>query len=411
MSTRRTFISESLGVAVLGGALPLSFVRAAGAQPLAGTGADPDAVLVVVQMAGGNDGLNTVVPYSDDNYHRVRPTLALAEGGVIRLDDRIGLNPALAPLAELYREGHVALVQGVGYPNPNRSHFEATQIWETASPQRPTNIGWLGRYLDATVASRPAGGLRNVPIDFTGVALGDQIPTALLAAHVDVPAIGDLAGFEYRGGATAKPSAGALFNGATPGQSPYLALIEQTSRAAFFGGDVLRAKVADYRPLVTYPKDAFARQLEIAARIVGSRIGTRVIFVSIGSFDTHVGQRAQQDRLLGALAGGLAAFYKDLAAHGNAERVLAMTFSEFGRRVQQNASNGTDHGTAMPLFVIGGRIKGGIYGEHPSLTDLEDGDLKFHTDFRQVYATVLARWLGRDPQPILGGAYDELPFA
>jgi uncharacterized protein (DUF1501 family) len=410
MASRRTFLSSSIGIAVLGAAVPAALARAAEAQalPVPGAATDPRNVLVVVQMNGGNDGLNTVIPYSDDRYHRVRPTIGLEEKAVLRIDDRIGLNPVMAPLLELYKEGHVALVQGVGYPNPNRSHFEATQIWETASPDRPLSTGWLGRYLDRVV---PKEG--TPPTLFTGVTLGDTVPAAMISQHVDVPAIGGINAFNYSGGkdTASKASAGVLFDGARPGQSPYLQLLEDTSRTAYHGGDILKAKIAGYQRLATYPTDPFSTQLALAAQIIGSDVGTRIIFVSIGSFDTHAGQRSQQDRLLGYLSAGLSAFYKDLTAHGDADRVMVMTFSEFGRRVNQNASAGTDHGTAMPLFVIGGKVKGGTYGDHPSLSDLDaNGDLKFQTDFRDIYATVVADFLGRNPTEVLGGEYGRLAF-
>ena len=409
MTTRRIFVSRSLGVAVLGGTMPSFFARAAFAQALPSAGAtiDPRNVLVVVQMGGGNDGLNTVVPYGDDDYHRVRPTIALEAAKVLRIDDRIGLNPVMTGLSELYKQGHVAIVQGVGYPNPNRSHFEATQIWETASIDRPSSTGWLGRYLDRSVAGPPAP--QNL---FNAVALGDTLPSALMAQHVDVPAIGALNQFGLNAGKdpATKTTAGALYDGALPGQSPYLSLIQETSREALHGGDLLKAKIAGYQRAASYPSDPFSQQLALAAQIAGSDIGTKVIFVSIGSFDTHAGQRAQQDRLLGYLSSGLLAFYKDLEAHGCADRVTLMTFSEFGRRVAQNASNGTDHGTAMPLFIAGGKVKGGVYGTHPSLVDLDNGDLRFSTDFRAVYATVLEKWLGRDPAGGIAGRFENLPF-
>jgi uncharacterized protein (DUF1501 family) len=414
MATRRTFISNSLGIAVLGGTMPAAFMRAASAQtlPALGSTVDPSNVLVVVQMGGGNDGLNTVIPYSDDGYHRARPTIALDENSVLALNDRIGFNPVMPGLMELYKEGHLAVVQGVGYPNPNRSHFEATQIWETASPERPLGTGWLGRYLDRTVPAN-TGGVGVSPNLFAGITLGDTVPSAMLAQHVDVPAIGALSTFNYNTGkdVASRSSAGVLFDGAKPGESPYLAMIEETARYAYHGGDILRSKITGYQRAVTYPTDPFSTQLALAAQIIGSNIGTRIIFVSIGSFDTHAGQRAQQDRLLGYMSQGLLAFYQDLDAHGMAGRVLTMTFSEFGRRVQQNASNGTDHGTAMPLFILGGSVKGAVYGDHPSLTDLDQGDLKFHTDFRTVYATVVARWLGRDPSDVItGGDFGTVAF-
>jgi uncharacterized protein (DUF1501 family) len=407
MPNRRSFLRTSLGVAVLGGTMPAAFMRAAAAQtlPALGSTIDPGNVLVVVQMGGGNDGLNTVVPWSDDNYHRARPVIGIAETSVLKLNDRIGLNPALAALKEFYAQGRVAIVQGVGYAHPNRSHFEATQIWETASPERPLATGWLGRTLDREF---PAG--TKPPTLFSAVALGDTLPAALVASHVDVAAIGALNSYAYNTVKDVKQQAGVLYDGAKPGGSPYLALISETARQAYHGGDILRAKIANYTPAVTYPNDAFSNQLKLAAQIVAGDVGTRIIFVSIGSFDTHTNQRAQQDRLLKYMGEGLLAFYRDLAAHGNDKRVLTMTFSEFGRRVTQNASNGTDHGTAMPLFVLGGGVKGGIYGDHPSLTDLDAGDLKFQTDFRSVYATVLERWLGRDSGDILGGTFATLPI-
>jgi uncharacterized protein (DUF1501 family) len=412
MASRRVFLSQSLGIAVLGGTMPSFFSQAAAADPLPALGVsiDPRNVLVVVQMGGGNDGLNMVVPYSDDAYHRVRPAIAIDDKSALKIDERIALNPVMGGLNELFKEGNLAIVQGVGYPNPNRSHFEATQIWETASPERPVSTGWLGRYLDRIVPASTADSAQaNL---FTAVTLGDTVPAAMIAQHVDVPAIGALSTFQYNSGkdTASRLTAGRLYDGARAGQSPYLEMIETTARTALRGGDILKAKIASYKKTVTYPTDAFSQQLALAAQIIGSDVGTRVIFVSIGSFDTHAGQRNQQDRLLGYLSGGLLAFQKDLAAHGNADRTLVLTFSEFGRRVSQNASNGTDHGTAMPMFALGAKVKGGVYGEHPSLTDLDHGDLKYNTDFRSVYATVLEKWLARDPSQIISGGFGQLAF-
>lgn len=404
---RKTFVGSALSVAFLGGNASRALAQVASAAPAVPAFARPDNVLVVVQMAGGNDGLNTVIPYSDDAYHRVRPAIAIPANQVLRLDGRIGFNPALKGLNELYRRGQVGVVQGVGYPNPNRSHFEATQIWETASPERPQQYGWLGRYLDKRYAQGAKPGSL-----FEAVSLGDILPAALVASHVEVPAIGALGAFGYNTGRdlASKQSAGVLYDGATAGQSPYLALIAETARDAYHGGEVLRAQTATFANKATYANNGFAQQLALAAKLIGSTAGSKIVFVSIGSFDTHAGQRGQQDRLLGYLGDGLLAFYTDLAAHGLADHVLTLTFSEFGRRVAQNASNGTDHGTAMPLFLVGGGVKGGIYGDHPSLTELDHGDLAFATDFRAVYATVIRRWLGRDPSEIIGGDYPLLGF-
>ncbi len=406
---RKSFVTSALSVAFLGGNASGVLAQVAASSPVLpsfANGVDPDNVLVVVQMGGGNDGLNTVVPWSDDAYHRVRPAIHLAETQVLKLNDRIGFNPALKGLHELYKEGRVALVQGVGYPNPNRSHFEATQIWETASPDRPQQYGWLGRYLDKRFSNAKPASM------FEAVSLGDVLPAALVASHVEVPAIGALNAFGYNTGRdlASKQSAGVLYDGAKAGQSPYLAMIAQTARDAYHGGDTLRKQTAEFTNKATYANNGFAQQLALAAKLIGSTAGSKIVFVSLGSFDTHAGQRAQQDRLLGYLGDGLMSFYQDLAAHGLDKKVLTMTFSEFGRRVAQNASNGTDHGTAMPLFIVGGGVKGGIYGEHPSLTDLNHGDLKFSTDFRAVYATVIEKWLGRNPSDVLNGSYPTLAF-
>jgi uncharacterized protein (DUF1501 family) len=407
---RQRFVTSALSVAFLGGNASGVLAQVAAASPLLpsfANGVDPDNVLVVIQMGGGNDGLNTVVPWSDDAYHRVRPAIRVTETQVLKLNDRIGFNPALKGLNELYKQGRVALVQGVGYPNPNRSHFEATQIWETASPDRPQQYGWLGRYLDR----RFSGNAKPSSL-FEAVSLGDTLPAALVASHVEVPAIGALNAFAYNTGRdlASKQSAGVLYDGAKAGQSPYLSLIAQTARDAYHGGDVLRKQTAEFTNKATYAPNGFAQQLALAAKLIGSTAGSKIVFVSIGSFDTHAGQRAQQDRLLGYLGDGLLSFYDDLAAHNLDKKVLTMTFSEFGRRVSQNASNGTDHGTAMPLFIVGGGVKGGIYGEHPPLTDLDHGDLKFSTDFRAVYATVIEKWLGRNPSDVITGTYPTLAF-
>ncbi|MBV8369535.1 MAG: DUF1501 domain-containing protein, partial [Candidatus Eremiobacteraeota bacterium] len=230
---RKSFVTSALSVAFLGGNASGALAQVAANSPLLpsfANGVDPDNALVVVQMGGGNDGLNTVVPWSDDAYHRVRPAIHVAETQVLKLNDRIGFNPALKGLHALYKDGRVALVQGVGYPNPNRSHFEATQIWETASPERPQQYGWLGRYLDRRFPAntRPAS-------LFEAVSLGDVLPAALVASHVEVPAIGALNAFGYNTGRdlASKQSAGVLYDGAKPGQSPYLAMIAQTARDAY----------------------------------------------------------------------------------------------------------------------------------------------------------------------------------
>ena len=364
-----------------------------------------DRVLVLVNLQGGNDGLNTVVPYSMPQYYRYRPNLAIAQGDVLRLNDEVGFNPNLKSFKAMFDNHQVAVVQGVGYPKPDHSHFRSTEIWQTADPESYSNTGWLGRYLD--VANLPKGNL------FNAVAVSQVLPEVFASRTVDVPAIdGNLRGYgllsdRRKGGADAFRAM--LTDTTQPFSSPYLARVAEIEANAQRGSEELPKLVAGYKTDAQYPATNLGRSLALAAQMIGSQLGTRVIYVTHGSFDTHTGQKATQDRLLGQFSDALSAFYADLAAHGNDGRVLTMTFSEFGRRVAENASGGTDHGEAAPLFLVGGGVKGGVYAKHPSLDDLDNGDVKFTTDFRSVYATVLERWLGAPVQGVIGGTFPSLP--
>jgi uncharacterized protein (DUF1501 family) len=362
-------------------------------------------VLVVLNFQGGNDGLNTLVPYASAPYYTYRPSLAVPQGDVLRIDGAVGLNPVLAKVKALYDKGRVAIVQGVGYPNPDYSHFRSTEIWETAAPASYVSTGWLGRYLDG--AHLPADNL------FNAVAIADVLPEVLVADRVDVAAIAQLNGYGLasdRSKTVGRDEFHAIVQDANvPFTSPYLAQVAQIEDHAQRGAEELPKLVAGYTPAATYPATPLGRSLALAAQIVGTKLGTRVLFVQLGSFDTHTTQKGTQDRLLADFADAIDAFYTDLAAHGDDGRVLTMTFSEFGRRVAENASAGTDHGSAAPVFMIGGGVKGGLYGAQPSLDDLDDGNLRFTTDFRSVYATVLENWLGRPASPILGGSFAQLP--
>ena len=380
------------------------FARALAQAPLNAPAGD-DRVLVIVNLQGGNDGLNTVVPFGMPAYYRLRPTLGIAAGDVLRIDDTLGFNPELKALKGLYDQGHVAIVQGVGYPKPDFSHFRSTEIWQTASPEGYAGTGWLGRYLDASNAARA-----NL---FGAVAISDVLPEALLARNVDVPAISQLGGY----GLTSDRSASSrdafhalVADTNVPFRSPYLARVAEIEDHAQRGSEELPKLIAGYKTDATYPATPIGRSLALAAQIIGSKLGTKVLYVQHGSFDTHTTQKATQDRLLGTFGNALAAFYADLAAHGNDQRVLTMTFSEFGRRAGENASRGTDHGTAAPLFLIGNAVKGGLYGTHPSLDDLDNGNLRFTTDFRSVYATVLEKWLQRPSSGIVGPGFAPLPL-
>lgn len=406
MGSRRQFIVQSIGA--FGGMLAVDsiFARAARAAALVQTaGSKASRSVVVVNLQGGNDGLNTIVPHGDPAYYRVRPTINVAKPDVLTIDSTIGMNPKLAALKVLFDRQRVAVLQGVHYPNYVLSHFRGTEIWQTAAPDSYENTGWAGRYLDA--AGLPSDNL------FKGVAIGPLLPKMMVAQKTDVPAIGDLRGFRFNGRADEQAQADRILMGDGnhyPFESPYLQLVQDVERDAHAASARLPHLIAGYKPAVEYPKTPFAQGLNLISAIINADLGTKIFYVSIGSFDTHVGQRARQDALLQQFSDGIKAFYDDLAAHQADDRVLTMTFSEFGRRVEENANRGTDHGTAAPMFLIGGGVKGGIYGDHPSLTDLDYGNLKWHTDFRSVYATVLEGWLGVPSATVLGDSFSALSF-
>jgi uncharacterized protein (DUF1501 family) len=407
MGNRRQFLQQSVGAFAGFLAIDSIFGRAArAASAITTPGSAGVRTLVVVNLQGGNDGLNTLVPYGDPSYYRVRPTINVPAGEVLRIDSELGLNPNLAGLKALYDAHRVAILQGVHYPNPNLSHFRSTEIWQTAAPERIIETGWAGRYLDT--AGLPKSDL------FKGLAIGPILPKMLVADATDVPTVEGFRMGTFGGTRSEQAHADQILNGSGtsyPFQSPYLSLVQEVEHDANASANALPHLVAGYKPAIQYPTTPFAQGLNLAAAVIAAGVGTKVIYVSLGSFDTHTGQRGTQDRLLQQFGDGMKAFYDDLAAHGLDGDVMTMTFSEFGRRVEENANRGTDHGTAAPMFVIGGGARGGVYGDHPSLTDLDFGNLKWHTDFRSVYATVLQRWLGVAPEPVLGASFDTLNFA
>jgi uncharacterized protein (DUF1501 family) len=403
--TRSGFLFGAVsGLAVVARADNL-FAQALAQAPVPGLPGSDDRVLVVINFQGGNDGLNTVVPFASPDYYRFRPTLGVPQSDVLRINDAVGFNPVLAPFKKLYDAGSVAIVQGVGYPDPDHSHFRSTEIWQTAAPGKYESTGWLGRYLDD--AGLPKQNL------FNAVAISNVLPEVLIARGSDVPAIDALRGYGLR---SDRDAAGReafhefVRDTSVPFTSPFLAQVAEIEDHAQRGAQELPKLVSGYKTDATYPGTPLGRSLALAAQIVGSKLGTRVLYVQHGSFDTHTTQKQTQERLLADFANAITAFYADLAAHGNDKRVLTMTFSEFGRRVAENASRGTDHGEAAPVFLIGGGVKGGLYGEHPDLAQLSMGNLPFTTDFRAVYATVLERWLGRPSAPIVGGRFPTLPL-
>jgi uncharacterized protein (DUF1501 family) len=380
------------------------FARALAQSPLPGLPGAQDRCLVVINLYGGNDGLNCVVPYGDERYYQLRPGLAVDRSSVLAIDRNVGFNPGMRSLKALYDKGSVAIVHGVGYPNPDHSHFRSTEIWQTAAPERYEHTGWLGRYFDETGASQ-----KNL---FAGVAVSRVLPEVLVSDRVDIPAIPALD--EYVMVADRNSAARSAFSRDASDQrlpfvSPYLAHVMEIEANAQRSSEELPKLVAGYKTQATYPATELGRALALAAQIVGSNLGTRAIYVEHGSFDTHSSQKQTQDLLLAQFSNAVGAFYDDLAAHGNDRRVLTLTFSEFVRRIEENGSRGTDHGEASPLFLIGGGVKGGLYGTLPDLTATNMGNVRYTTDFRSVYATVLERWLGRPSTAVLGGSFTKLP--
>ena len=403
MQRRNFLLATASGLAVLANPDHV-FARALAQTPLPGLPGGTDRCLVLVNLHGGNDGLNCVVPHGDDRYYQVRPGLAIDRHDVLAIDAHVGLNPGMRSFRALYDKGMVAIVQSVGYPNPDHSHFRSTEIWQTAAPDRYEHTGWLGRYLDD--AGLPPANL------FKGVAVSKVLPEAMVSNRTDIPAIPGLQ--EYAmiadGNATARRAfAQQARDRRLPFESPYLAHVMEIEADAQRSSEELPRLVSGYVTKASYPATGLGRSLALAAQIVGSHLGTKAIYVEHGSFDTHVSQKATQNRLLTEFSNAIGAFYEDLAAHGNDRRVLTVTFSEFGRRIEENGSRGTDHGEASPLFMIGGGVKGGLYGRAPDLGATNMGNVRFTTDFRGVYATVLERWLGRPSAPLLGGEFVQLP--
>ncbi len=380
------------------------FARALAQAPLPGLPGSENRCLVLINLYGGNDGLNCVIPHGDDRYYRMRPGLAIDPNDVLAIDAQVGLNPGMRSFKALYDRGLVAVVQGVGYPNPDHSHFRSTEIWQTAAPDRYEHTGWLGRYFDD--AGLPAENL------FKGVAVSKVLPEVLFSDRTDVPAIPGLGQYSMmadRDSVARRAFSQDARDRSLPFASPYLAHVMEIEGDAQRSSEELPKLVAGYTAKASYPPTALGRSLALAAQIVGSNLGTKAIYVEHGSFDTHVSQKATQNQLLMQFSNAIAAFYEDLAAHGNDRRVLTLTFSEFGRRIEENGSRGTDHGEASPLFMIGGGVKGGLYGAAPDLGATNMGNVRFTVDFRSVYATVLERWLGRPSEILLNGSFRQLP--
>lgn len=407
--SRRDFIKKSATTVAVGLAVPpwlAKMVWADSANPTFGmTPGGRVRSLVVIQLTGGNDGLNTVIPWSDGTYHANRPTIGVADTDTLHLNDNIGLNPSMTSMKTLFDQGQLAIVQGVGYPNPNRSHFRSMEIWQTADPDKIGSEGWVGKYLDAIRDGRASA--------LTGINIGNEMQEAVQSAHAAVPTIQGLANFGIVFPHTPEGDARAVALRKvqeSDTNTKYGAFFAQTAHETYASAEQIRTGIRGYSSTVQYPNTPFGQGMQQIAQLISANLGTRVYYITTGSFDTHAQQLRRQPLLLKDLSDSLLAFQTDLAAMNADDSVLTLAFSEFGRRVHENANGGTDHGTASEMFIVGKPVHGGLYGEYPSLTDLDQGDLKYTTDFRSVYATVLDRWLGTNSQIVLGNQFEDLRF-
>lgn len=422
--TRRQFLHQGLTLASASLAVPAFLSRSAAALPHSAwggaiPGVNEDRVLVVVQLSGGNDGLNTVIPYADANYYKARPGIGIKDDRVLKLaKSQVGLHPSLAPIKDLYDDGLCGIVQGVGYPNPNRSHFKSMDIWQTAELSG-TGDGWLGRFFDNECCGSGKGESGRLENPMTGVAIGASAPLAMQGRVVMPLSFESAELFRWTGGDAAKGLTDdydrIARHGVPQGEADpdsNASFLVRTALDAQISSDLIRKAVAA-KPRVAYPGSDLSRQLQMVASMIAAGLKTRVYYVTMGGFDTHSqqgGENGRHAQLLTQFGGAMKAFYQDLKAQGNDGRVLTMSFSEFGRRVSQNASQGTDHGTAAPMFFFGPMVQPGVLTDHPSLTDLDSGDLKFTVDFRAAYAGLLERWLAADSKKILDGAFRPAPI-
>ncbi len=404
-ASRRKFLASISAAASATGLVSLA-TRAPGflleSAAIGGEQPRGERVLVVIQLSGGNDGLNTVVPYADEVYRRRRPSLALSADQLLKIDREIGLHSSLKGLASLLEKRQLGIVQGVGYPNPNRSHFESMDIWHTcARKEDRKGSGWLGRMI-ADCPSNEAG-------DSLGIHLGhEQQPLALSCPGVQVPSFDSIEQFRLKVDDDGLLKEQAMESRSNEQGNDLLDFLQSSTESALSASARIADALTDADAGGEFPDSQLGQKLRTVSRLILSGLSTKVYYVTLDGFDTHSLQPLAHESLLRQWSDALEAFVNRLEQAGQADRVLAMTFSEFGRRVAENASEGTDHGAAAPLFFAGAKLPRAIVGEHPSLSDLDDGDLKFHTDFRCVYATVLEKWFQTPSHQILGEEYPRL---
>jgi len=389
--SRRGFLQRSM-FATSGALLIPQFLKAFESNALQN---DSEKILIILQLSGGNDGLNTIVPYRNDTYYQLRPNLGIAKDKILRASDELGFNPALK-FQELLDQGHLTIINNVGYPNPDRSHFRSMDIWQTASQSDEyLSTGWIGRYLDSNCEGCSA---------HTAIEIDDSLTLALRGERIKGMAIKDP-------GKLYKTTQSPFFKHVSENHSdePTLEYLYKTMAETVLNAEYIYDTSKVVRSTFQYPNTDFAKRLKIIAELVQSGVKTKIYYASLTGFDTHVRQAGQQERLLTTYSEAVNTLVSDLKSSGNFDRSLIMTFSEFGRRVEENASGGTDHGTANNLFLVGGKLKRpGFYNQTPDLTKLDNGDLIYEIDFRQVYSTLLKNWLGTSDTRIIHQSFAPL---
>jgi uncharacterized protein (DUF1501 family) len=361
-----------------------------------------DTILVVCQLSGGNDGLNTFIPYANKKYYAYRPTIGIADDKVLHVNEQMGFHPSMTAMTELYKQGKVAVVNNVGYPQPNRSHFKSMEIWQSASPTSTLRNGWIGRHFDQQLSVGPMN-----PV--VALGLSTEKPLALSAKAASIPCFASLNDIQSLIGDPASEQMLRDIQGMEAPSGSNTRVVQQASKAALDAMDILSRQLKGYTSKQTYGTDSFGRGFQQIAQLIATSPKTRVVYFSASGFDTHARQTDTQERLLGGLSNAVGTFQNEMEAIGKADKVVVLIFSEFGRRVQENGSAGTDHGQAAPMFLIGKSVKGGMYGPIPDLDNLANGDVGFTTDFREVYAATLDQWMGGDSEIVLGEKFKHAP--
>ncbi len=407
--SRRDFLAGLVALGLLGRYQLDGMAANASAQVDAAVAAGRS--ILVIQLNGGNDGINTIIPYSNGAYYDARPKIAIKQTDVLKIDDHVGFHPALSEFAQFYNDRQLAVIQGVGYPEPNRSHFRSIEIWQTAQPDIIGDTGWLGRYLDYLSISAAAANPNMLAVN-----VDPLLPKSLLARKIVVPSVSDVQAFRFKVDPLYKADRalqlqafGDIYNDFDD-RRPIVDKLRKSGLEANRASEKLLDLVKGHKTTVKYPDGKLGSSLKFVAQMVSGGIGAKVYTLGYDGFDTHAGELRTQTSLLSGLGKSLRAFQEDLKQNNCDDKMLVLIFSEFGRRVAENGGGGTDHGTAAPCLVLGSGVKGGLYGEYPSLTSLDHGDLNHTIDFRTVYATIVDRWLGADSREVLGKTFENLDF-